>query len=190
MQVPPAQGAAGGEPLPAFEHKIMTIRSGAVGEFLVGEPIPRRWLTDDAKYHARWVADAQPMEGFLFGDPEVWVILEKGPMHDVEPDDVEKLEPVLRPKALAQARAGAKIGAVLVEHPGVSTVASVGVGVGYSMLTAAYRDVEVRRLPEWFDTNITCDARTPKLPGVSFLLLSCEPGKPPGDVNRIFVHAP
>lgn len=178
------------EPPPAERDKSPRIVSGAVGDFVVGSPIPAHHLEGAPKYHARWVADAQPMEGFLFGTPPVWVTIEDGPMKDVEPGPVEQLEPTLAPKALEAAKKGARVSSILIEQPGLVTEAGIGVGSSYEVLKAAYGELSLVVNPELFDSNPTCHVRAKVLPGVSFLLETCKKGMPPGAVKRVWVGEP
>lgn len=166
------------------------VRGGAVDDIVVGAPIPSRYLDDKARYEARWVADAQPMEGFLIGDPPVWVVLDKGPMNEVEPGPLEELLPVLAPKALAAARAGALVGAIVIESPGITTAEGIGVGSTYQDLRDVYGEIGILRNPEWLDSKPTCDASAKTLPGIRFLLDGCKPGQPPGPVTRVLVGKP
>jgi len=183
----PPTGRSGPEQPPPAQREHARIREGAVDDIVVGDPIPSHHLDGRPQYHARWVADAQPMEGFLIGTPPVWVILEKGPMDEVEPGPVEELTPTLAPKALEAARAGMPVGAILVERPGIVTAAGIGVGSSYESLRDAYGEIDLLRSPEWLDSNITCDATSKAFSGVRFLLESCEEGQPLGRVKRVFV---
>lgn len=187
---PPPRASADPVPPPPAERKEARVRGGAVDDIRVGTPIPARYLDDKARYEARWVADAQPMEGFLIGTPPVWVTLDKGPMHDVEPGPLEKLLPVLAPKALAAARAGAVVGAIVIENPGITTAEGIGVGSSYESLRGAYGEIQIERNPEWFDSKTTCDARAKAAPGLRFLLDGCKTGETPGPVKRVLVERP
>lgn len=191
LDVSSPHGSAGAEqPPPATRTRpAARIREGVVDDIVIGVPIPPA-LLDNARYQPRWVADAQPMEGFLIGAPPVWVIIANGPMQDVEPGPLEELTPVLAPKALAAARAGAVVSGILIEEPGITTEQGIGVGSSYDSLRAAYGDLKLERSPEWFDSNITCDVTTKGMAGVRFLLESCEPGSPPGRVKRMLVSQP
>ncbi|MBI3200643.1 MAG: hypothetical protein HYZ29_03800 [Myxococcales bacterium] len=186
----PSAGTPSEQPPPRASKPKGRVRSGAVDDIVVGAPIPGHLLEGTPKYHARWIADAQPLEGFLFGDPPIWVTLESGPMKDVEPGPIEALEPKLAPKALAAARAGSPVGVVVIEHPGIVTDAGIGVGSSWDALEDAYGAVSVQRDPEEFDNKPSCAARAKALPGVVFLLESCPDGGPYGRVKRVVVGAP
>ena len=154
VSVAPARGSAGTEQLPpATQRPAARIREGAVDDIFAGKPIPPAHLDDNARYEARWVADAQPMEGFLIGAPPVWVTISDGPMKDVQPGPLEELTPVLAPKALAAARAGAAVAAIVVEQPGITTEHGIGVGSSYESLRAAYGPLQLVRSPEWLDAR-------------------------------------
>ncbi|MBK8996734.1 MAG: hypothetical protein IPM35_13445 [Myxococcales bacterium] len=187
--VPPSGSVDPAKP-PSARPAPARVRGGAVDDIVVGAPIPARHLDDKARYEARWVADAQPMEGFLIGNPPVWVTLDKGPMDEVEPGPIEELLPALAPKALAAARAGALVDAIVIEHPGITTAEGIGVGSTYQDLRDVYGEIEIVRNPEWLDSKPTCDARAKNLPGIRFLLDGCKQGEPPGPVKRLLVGKP
>ncbi|MFO0568445.1 MAG: hypothetical protein U0263_22475 [Polyangiaceae bacterium] len=191
-RIPEAPASASADPakLPPAQRVAARVRPGAVDDIVVGSAIPSRYLGDDARYHARWVADAQPLEGFLIGTPPIWVTLEKGPMADVDPGPIESLTPMLAPKALAAARAGAPVGGIVIEHAGIVTAEGIGVGSSWEALRGAYGEFELLRNPEWFDSQPTCDAHNKSLPGLRFLLDGCKPGDTPGPVKRVLVEKP
>ena len=191
-QMPAAPVSASADPAkpPPAQRLEARVRGGSVDDIVVGSPIPQRYLGDDARYHARWVADAQPLEGFLIGTPPIWVTLAEGPMKDVDPGPLETLTPQLAPKALAAARAGALVGGIVIEHAGIVTAEGIGVGSSWEALRGAYGELEVLRNPEWFDSQPTCDAQSKSLPGLRFLLDGCKPGETPGPVKRILVEKP
>lgn len=167
------------------EKPARAIEDGAVGDIVIGKPIPEKYL-NDAKYEARWVADAQPMDGFLIGEPVIWATI-RGPLYDVEPGPLEPLKEKLAPEALKVARAGAPVLAILIEQPGITTADGIGVGSTHAELVTAYGPIKLLRNPEEFDSNPTCNATVAPLPHVHFLLATCKEGSEYGPVKRILL---
>jgi hypothetical protein len=172
-------------PRPKPQKPARAIEDGGVGDIVIGQPIPEKHLSD-AKYEARWVADAQPMEGFLIGEPPIWATI-RGPLHDVEPGPIEELKAKLAPKALEVARGGGPVLAILIEAPGIETAAGIGVGSTHAELVSAYGPIKLLRNPEEFDSNPTCNATVTALPHVHFLLATCKEGTEYGPVKRILL---
>jgi hypothetical protein len=172
-------------PRPKPQKPARAIENGAVGDIVVGKPIPEKYL-NDAKYEARWVADAQPMEGFLIGEPPIWVTI-RGPLYEVEPGPIEELKEKLAPKALEVARAGGPVLAILIEAAGIETAEGIGVGSTYAELVSVYGPIKLLRNPEEFDSNPTCNATVSALPSVHFLLATCKEGTEYGPVKRILL---
>lgn len=171
------------KPKPPLPERL--IENGNVGELVVGKPIPEKLLTG-ARYEARWVADAQPMDGFYVGDPPILASI-KGPLYDVEPGPLEPLKEKLAPKALEMAKAGAVVNMILIEAPGITTAKGIGVGSTSAELERAHGKIQLVRNPEEFDSNITCRATPADLPRVHFHLATCKEGTEYGPVKRIIV---
>lgn len=171
------------KPKPPLPERV--IENGNVGELVVGKPIPEK-LLEGARYEARWVADAQPMDGFYVGDPPILAAI-KGPLYDVEPGPLEPLKEKLAPKALEMARGGAVVLGILIEAQGVTTAKGIGVGSTAAELERAHGKIQLVRNPEEFDNNITCRATPADLPRVHFHLATCKEGTEYGPVKRIIV---
>jgi hypothetical protein len=82
--------------------------------------------------------------------------------------------------ATADARAGAAVRMVVVEESGPATRPGIGVGSSYADLSSAYPGAKVTRLPEWFDSRLTCRVSVPEL---TRLLDAC--GSAKGKVVRV-----
>jgi hypothetical protein len=174
-------------PPPKPEVPARSIADGSVGDIVIGKPIPQVYLDQAPRYEARWVADAQPMEGFLIGEPPIWATFE-GPMAKVEPGPLEDLLPKLAPKALEAARAGAPVDSILIERAGITTASGIGVGTPYAELEQKHGPVKLLRNPEEFDSNISCVASVDDFKQVRFYLESCKQNTPYGPVKRVLLH--
>ena len=171
------------------------IESGRVGDIRLGHPLPETLLADDQRlldaYTARFIADAQPLEGYSLEDPPLLVALESGPFRayvDVEGVVEPPLDSLRRP-GLTAARDGAKVRAIYVQAPGPTTAKGVGVGSAYAALQGAYPDLTLRPVPPTFGKDL-CFARTAEMPDVSFVFSSCKAAKTEGAVIRIDLWAP
>lgn len=184
-----AHADAGGEapipPKPKPPLPERRIEDGNVGDLVVGKPIPATLLTN-ARYEARWVADAQPMDGFYVGEPAILAIIE-GPLAGETPGPLEPLIEKLAPKALEMARAGAVVNGILIEVGGLTTAKGIGVGSTHAELETAYGKIKLVRNPEEFDNHITCRATVAELAHVAFHLATCKEGTEFGPVKRIIV---
>jgi len=68
-----------------LQRRFLRFTRTGVGPFHPGTTIPRDLLDTNRKpkeiYHAEYYADAQPLEGFSFSSPPVFVVLKNGPFH-------------------------------------------------------------------------------------------------------------
>lgn len=164
------------------------IRSDGVGRVRIGEALPKDVLGADleARYLARYVADAQPFEGFALESPPLTVLIEGGPFaRKVEQEG--PVEPVADPYRAAGAKAareGAKVRAVLVRGAGPATAAGVGVGSKLAALKAAYADLKVHPVPPTLGGD-ECVAESAGLPNVRFLFATCAAAEADGAVLRV-----
>lgn len=164
------------------------IRSDGVGAITLGRPLPEVIITQglETRYIVRYVADAQPFEGFRFDAPPLTVLVDGGPFsQQVEAEGV--IEPTAeryRMAAAKVARDGAKARAILVHGPGPVTNAGVGVGSRIQALGSAYPDLALHPVPPTLGGD-ECVAESAMLPNVRFVFPSCEAAKSGGPVLRI-----
>jgi hypothetical protein len=153
------------------------IQPGRVGLVELGKPMPAALLGPDleARYVARYIADAQPIDAFRFADPPLLVVLANGPYAassaQGDPSGVPPTDR-LRGQAAEVARGGALVKAVVVEAAGPTTEAGLGVGSTLDELKQAYPDLRTASFPETFGRD-TCVARAKSLPGVAFVFVTC-----------------
>ena len=62
------------------------IEPGRVGVLQLGQPVPAALVTDDlaAHYLARYIADAQPLDGFRLDEPPLTIVLATGPFAELD----------------------------------------------------------------------------------------------------------
>jgi len=182
----PPTAAAAGRPTTEW-----LIAPGRVGTLELGKRMPDRFTASkdlEAHYVARYVADAQPLEGFDYDDPPLTIALASGPFTDYVArggTDEPQLRK-LRGKASKAARRGALVKRILVRGPGPATEAGIGVGSKLDALRAAYPDLRVDPLPPTLG-NDECVASTRTVPQVSFVFASCKQAEGGAPVNRIDV---
>jgi hypothetical protein len=159
------------------------IRSGAVGSIELGKPLPDALKSADLerRYVARFVADAQPFEGFRYDDPPVTVGITGGPFTASEGElPIDRC----RGPATAAARNGAAVRSIRVHGPGPATATAAGVGSTLAQLRAAYADLSLQVVPPTLGSD-ECVADTPSLPDVHFVFASCERAETGDPVARV-----
>lgn len=176
------------QPSPKPPPPAWPIEPGRVGAIELGKPLPEALLTPDleARYIARYFADAQPMEGFRYDDPPLTVVLESGPFAKYLDEVDEPREPPLdqlRGKAVEVARTIA-IKRVMIHGEGPATKAGAAVGRTLAALKSAYPDIKLSPLPETFGDDL-CSATTKSLANVAFVFATCAQANEGGAVKRI-----
>ena len=178
--------ACSGGSIPAPENLARQewwIRSGAVGSISLGKPLPEVLLTAglEQRYVARFVADAQPFEGFRYDDPPLTAGIVDGPF---AASDGELPIDLIRSPAAAAARKGAAVSMIRVHGRGPTTEAGVGVGSTLARLRAAYPDLSHCTVPPTLGDD-ECVASSPSLAGVYFIFASCARAEAGAEVTRI-----
>ncbi len=182
-------------------HKI---HGRGIGPFHIEQTIPAGWLHPDSKpelhYQIGLYADAQPLEGFAFDEPPVFVVFD-GPFSKwaLSPAFVEWIEegkdPLDQPErfseeAVRQARAGAPIRMLVLESTTVGLENGLGLGSTYDALQFHYNNIRAYMFPPlWEDP--TCVARSRDIPTVHFFFEDpvCTP-EPTGEVTRVVLYNP
>jgi hypothetical protein len=159
----------------------------------VGQPLPASWIDDElaAHYVARYIADAQPMDGFRFDDPPLTIVLTTGPFADLDAKGVNPDPPIdkLRGKAVAAVKRGVTIRKVMIHGKGPATATGLGVGSALAQLQAAHADLRVGPIPPTLG-NDECAADIASMPGVVFLFTTCAKAKAGDPATRVDVWLP
>lgn len=167
-----------------IEWRIDTHR---VGPAELGKPLPEALAGDlDSHYAARLIADARPVDTFVFDDPPLVAIVD-GPFakSDGNPQGATDR---LRAAAVAAARGGATIVGLMITGSGPRTATGLGVGSTFAELQAAYSDFRLSAIPPTLGHD-ECIGKTPQLPGVAFVFPTCAKAKSGTPVARIDVSA-
>jgi len=151
---------------------------GSVGPITIGQRLPDALLGKDLASHylALYIADALPVDAFAYDTPAMLVILSSGPFRAQSSstgNSAKQATEMLRDRAAAAARDGAKAEMVMVRGAGPSTAAGIGVGSTRAALATTYPDLQVTPIPETLGNDV-CVATTKSLPGVRFLFESCD----------------
>ncbi|MCP4873245.1 MAG: hypothetical protein GY898_31515 [Proteobacteria bacterium] len=167
------------------------IHEGGVGGLTVGGPIPSGLLGDaEDRYFARYIADGQPFEGFVFDDPPLMVGV-RGPWTAFARSHGLMDPPAARFRgpATRKARAGLPVRVILIDDPALRTAGGVGVGSTLAELEAAHGAPNLRNLPPTLGDD-GCSAELAALPGVSFVFATCDAARDGEAVVRVDVWAP
>ncbi len=165
------------------------IESGRVGPIALGAALPAALLKRDLgeRYVARYIADAQPVDGFQFVDPPVLVLVDGGPFaaHASQSEEAsESPTDALREQGAEAARQGARVSWIMVTGPGPATADGLGVGSTFDAIEAAHPDARLSPRPPTLG-NDTCMARMKELPGVGFVFASCKKARAGDPAVRI-----
>jgi hypothetical protein len=165
-----------------------------VGPVEIGKHLPDELLDGDlaAHYLPRYIADAQPVDAFVYETPPVLIILASGPFRTQVETAGEPVKPAvdaLRDKAAAAARRGARVQIIMIRGPGPTTEAGAGVGSTLAQLQAAYADLRLVPFPETLGGD-TCKASTKSLPGVLFMFATCSEARNGAPVTRLDISNP
>jgi len=111
-------------------------------------------------YHAEYYADAQPLEGFSFSSPPVFVVLKNGPFHRWGMEHPGQQPPDrIRDTTIAYARGGRLLISMLViTDPRLQTKEGVSVGADYADVQAMYPHAIITPLPSLWEEP-TCALR-------------------------------
>lgn len=173
-----------------MEHVQEGIHEDGVGRVILGHPLPRDLIPEDAveRYLGGYHADAQTHDGFRLDAPPVTIFLDRGPFQRaarsrfLDPSESKGLAS----KALRALRGGAKVRMIRIESTDVKTGAGVGVGSDLKALRTAYPDLKVRPVPPTFGGD-ECVAATPALPAVHFHFKSCQAAEEGEGVVRVLL---
>ena len=173
---------------------VWAIQEGRVGPVEIGKRLPDELLGDDlaAHYVARYIADGQPIDAFVYETPPVLIILASGPFRTQVENTGEFVKPAvdaLRAQAATAARRGAKVQAIMIRGAGPTTEAGIGVGSTLAQLQAAYADLRLVPFPETLGGD-TCRASTKLLPGIGFMFATCSKAKNGAPVTRLDISNP
>ena len=195
MPTKPATPAGDGHAAPtATVSATWRIESGRVGAVELGKRLPESLIAGDlaARYLARYIADGQPADTFVYDAPPALIILDSGPFRARVSRTGDSAKPpteALRGEAAASARNGAKVQTVMIRGAGPATAAGIGVGSTLAALQAAYSDLQLMPTPETLGDD-QCQARTKSLPGVQFVFSTCSKAKSGAPIIRIDVSHP
>jgi len=161
------------------------IEPGHVGPAELGKPMPEVLAHDlAARYLARHIADAQPIDAFQFDDPPLMVIVD-GPF--TKADDGDGATERWRAKAVEAAKT-AVITRIMVIATGPKTAAGAGVGSTLAELQQAYDDLRISSLPPTFGKD-GCGGTSKQLPGILFVFETCSKAKAGERVTRVDVFS-
>jgi len=170
------------------------IEPGRVGPIAVGAALPGVLLARDlaGRYLARYIADAQPVDGFEFSDPPVMVLIAGGPFAAAckAAGAVLAPQPDTRRDAGAEAaRSGAVVDRIMVVGAGPATADGLGVGSSFDAIKAAHPDAHLGPRPETLGNDV-CVATSKSLPGVAFVFSTCSKARAGEPALRVELWSP
>ena len=181
VAVDPADAGGHSSPQPLSlastgEADTWEITETGVGPLAIGRSLPVAWVPGrlEPHYVTTFYADAQPLEGFTFDEPNLFAVVSGGPF---EAFGRSTLDPTPPPEIVAEATRRARRGELTVKmlvitHPGLETAAGVGVGTRYDRLMAQYPEATTLDFPGLWEEP-SCIVRPSQTSNLWFFFGDC-----------------